>query len=341
LPEGDVNIARLEGWSFMAQNRDAAGSRLSAVAERDPLSKLGLIRLDLSDPTTASNAMAELAKLASERSAGVTGAILVQELRDHNGKFLPSPNSNAVREEYEKFPKDFLNILSSPDKFYRVVVEPLHVSHSFGEPMLVNVSIQNTSPYELTLGNDGVIHRDLWFDVKITGLIGKTYAGVAYDRMSQAVKLAPKTGTVSQVVRVDEGQLAILLEGTPSMAIPLLFSVFTNPTRNATGIGPGPGGQRAQFNRPMERAAAPVNQQTVPQFIQYLMAGKPADRIAVSELMARYVQMYAMQAQQLQQGGAPEARGGARAARLVLRPPRLAPHRALPAHPIQPSRPSS
>src|SRR5205085_400909 len=63
LADTDPTMARLDGWNFLVQNNpDAARTKLEAVADRDPLSRLGLIELAEKDnpapaPSTQPNPM--------------------------------------------------------------------------------------------------------------------------------------------------------------------------------------------------------------------------------------------------------------------------------------------
>jgi hypothetical protein len=80
-------------------------------------------------------------------------------------------------------------------KFYKLTAEPLTVSHAFGQPVLATVTIQNVSDYDITLGDDGTIKPDLWFDAKLIGLVQQVIPAIAYDRIGQQVVLKAKTGS--------------------------------------------------------------------------------------------------------------------------------------------------
>lgn len=311
IPEGETIVTRLEGWSFLRKgDLETARNKLSAVAERDPLSKLGLLliaekeagkvvrppqaaeQIDPANPgaVEASPINEQLLQLAGQNAAGITGVVLADELLARGLKFTPGANADAVLAELNRFPKDFLNIIAAhPDQFYKLTAEPLNVSHEFGQPVLARVSIQNISDHDFTLGDDGAIRPDLWFDAKLIGLVQQAVPGVAYDRMSQQVVLKAKTGVVSQVVRLDDGQLAQLMMSQPVIALPMQFSVFTNPVPVQGGVAaPGPGGYRVQFTRVMERSGAPIgNAQALQALIAPLGQGSPEQRMrTVDHVMA-------------------------------------------------------
>ncbi|CAN5456651.1 hypothetical protein BH09PLA1_BH09PLA1_14770 [soil metagenome] len=317
IPEGETIITRLEGWSFFRKGDDGtARNKLSAVADRDALSKLGLIliaekesgkmvrppqqaeQIDPANPGAleASPINDQLLQLAGENAAGITGVVLAGELLDRGLKFAPGPNAPAVRAELDKFPKDFMTIIDQPDKFYKLTAEPLSVSHAFGQPVLVRVSIQNISDFDLTLGDDGAIRPDLWFDAKLIGLVQQSVGGIAFDRISQQVVLKAKTGVVRQIVRLDDGPLAQLTMSQPVIALPMQFSVFTNPVPGQGGVAaPGPGGYRVQFTRVMERAGAPIG---TPQALQALVAplagnSPPEERMRAVDHVVTLIRVFA------------------------------------------------
>ncbi|MBC8107327.1 MAG: hypothetical protein H7Z14_12110 [Anaerolineae bacterium] len=316
IPEGETIVTRLEGWSFLRKGElEPARNKLSAVADRDPLSKLGLIliaekeggkvvrppqaaeQIDPANPgaVEASPVNDQLIQLAGQNAAGITGVVLADELLARELKFTPGPNADAVVVELNKFPKDFLSFLDRPDQFYKLTAEPLTVSHSFGQPMLARVTIQNISDYDLTLGDDAAIRPDLWFDAKLIGVKQQSLFGVTYDRIGQQVLLKAKTGSVSQVVRLDDGQLTQVLMGEPIIALPLQFSVFTNPVPSTSGgASPGPGGYRVQFTRVLERAGAPIaNQQAFQALVGPLAGGPPERRMRAVDHITTLIRSFA------------------------------------------------
>ncbi len=306
LPEDDVNLARLDGWSFLIANKpDEARVKLSAVADRDPISRLGMIRLDEANDKAA--AAAVLAKLCGENAGGVQGAILVEALRDRGGRLEPGAGATAVKSETDKFKRGFLDILDRPSDFYKLKADPLKVGHSFGEPILTQVTIQNVSDFDLTLGDDGVIRPDLWFDARLLGLAQQSFSGVQYDRMGQQLVLKARSvgqfgGAASQTVRLDSGPLSLLIDSSPQVAISMLFSLFTNPVAASTNsIGPGPAGYRVQLSRQVERVASPIGAGGVIAMATPLRNGSAVDRIRTADLMAAQHSLADAQLRQLQQ----------------------------------------
>jgi tetratricopeptide (TPR) repeat protein len=273
-------VPRLEGWAFLVQKRnDEAKVKLSAVAEKDPLSKAGLLVIGPPDAAAAT-------KLLQENANELDGAVLLDALRPLNVKVTPGPDAAALNAELAKFPMDWLNILDRPKDFYSIKAEPLKVSHLFGEPMLMRVTLQNVNKYELSLGAGGVIRSDLWFDANCRGVAQGDFKGVAFERLGQKLVLK-QNEEVSLVARVDRGQLHALLMSNPVAAISIYFSVFTNPVQGGASVTFGPAGFREQAKSVVERAPAPLGtpeQQNA--LLQQLHSSDPSTRICTAELFA-------------------------------------------------------
>jgi hypothetical protein len=277
--------------------------KLSAIADSDPLARLGMIRIESAElPPDQTRAAAE--KLLNENASGVVGAIIIEALRAKSlvGLMPQGPDAAAVRAEVEKFPKDWLDMLdfNSVKKLYALRAEPVKVAHSFGEPVLVKVSITNTSPYDMTLGANGAIRPDLWFDCQIKGIAPQNFPGVAFERLGQRVLLKPKD-TITQTARVDQGGLAAFMRSNPQIGLSLYFSVLTNPiTLPQSGIAPGPGGYRAQFTGGgagvVQRTPAPLNDQTLQAAFTQLLSGTGDSRVRNLDMLGTYVKLMRAQA---------------------------------------------
>ena len=262
LPAESVTLARLEGWAFLvAGQTQEAQTKLSAVADRDPLAQLGMIRLAEKD--NPERATEDARKLMDANPSGLLGAIIHDALRDKRLK-LPagtppplSPAGDEVKVELDAFPKDWLDFIDKPQKFYSVRCEPVKVAHQYGEPIITRVIVQNTGPHDITIGPDGAIRPDLWFDVQIRGAFNDFVQGVAFDRLTQRVLLKPGQ-TLVQTTRVDQDRLLQTMQGNASATMPLYFFVVTNPISTSVNVAPGPGGQRQSFFKTIQRVGMEV-----------------------------------------------------------------------------------
>src|SRR5262249_26251993 len=153
---------------------------------------LGMLRLD-AEQLGPDKTLAAARKLLMDNPSGLTGAMLMEALRDRVA-FLPiPPAADQVRAELDKFPKELLDLIdpSKVKDFYMVKAEPLKVSYYFGESMFVKITISNVGTHPLTVGPTGAIHTDLWIDARVTGAVQQNVLGAAYDRFGMTMQLKP------------------------------------------------------------------------------------------------------------------------------------------------------
>lgn len=289
LADDSLTLARLEGWTYLVRGQqEQAKVKLSAVADRDPLSGLGMIRIQTGQlPEERITVAAH--RLLKENACGLVGAVLIEALRNRVGLMPTGPQASAIRAELDQFPKDWLDILDPrrTREFYSLKAEPLKVSHSYGEPMLARVTITNTSVHPITLGPEGTIRPDLWVDAQVKGVGQQSFPGTAFERLGQKLVLRPRE-SISQVFRVDQDGVASLINSNPTFGLPLYFSLLTNPVSQEAGIAPGPGGYRVQFTRVIERRSSPLNEQTVQELYSKLLSGAADVRIRSLEQLGTY-----------------------------------------------------
>jgi tetratricopeptide (TPR) repeat protein len=295
VPDDDVRFARLEGWALLVQTKtDEAKVKLSAVAERDPLSAMGMIRIASKDPSQKDEVKSSANTLLNENRAGLLGAMLLDGLRDLGAKVEVSEAGNDIKADLDKFPKAWFSFLDQPDNFYNVSCQALKVAHGYDEPMMAVVTIINAGPYDISIGPKGALRPDLYFDVNVRGPGSpQNLSGVAYDRLVKRLVLH-KGETLQQLVRLDQPKLATGLAQDPVAAYSLLFSLVTNPIPGPSGnIAPGPGGQRVQIKKPVEREANPINIQRQQMLQANLSAGRSDVRMSAESLLAAYAQSFA------------------------------------------------
>lgn len=288
LAADSVTLARLEGWAFLVDGKkDEARVKLSAVAPRDALSALGLIRLDSADQP-AEKVLAEAKKLVTDNASGLMGAMLIESLRDKVGIMPMGPNAAVLKAELDKFNMrwlDFLDLGEAKD-FYVLKADPVQVAHKFGEPILAKITITNSGPFDITIGPDGAIKPDLWMDLRLNRPEQRNLPGVAFDRMTARLVLHANE-TVSQIVRVDAGPVVGILASNPMLEMGLIYSVLTNPM-TVQGVVPGPGGYRVQFQRPPVRSASPLTANVLMNLTQLLMNAPGDAKVRALDLLGTY-----------------------------------------------------
>lgn len=309
LTDESPTVARLQGWSFLRSGKlDEARVKLSAVADRDPLSRLGLV--NVARKQKAADATEQARQLRQDFASGLVGVFVWDSLQDMGIRVEPDP---AVEAELAKFPRDWMDILERPDLVYLIRGEPLSVSHAFGQPMLARVAVQNVSSYPISVGSDGALRADLWIDANLRGIAAQNIQGIAYDRLADPIVLKPGQ-TVEQIVRVDQGDFARMLNTNPTVSIQAFITVMTNPTTSAKGMVPGPGGQLLQLPRIVERKGTPITQDYgKAQTYQALSNGTPAEKLSATDLLGVIVRL-------IQAGQANQANGDQGAAAAPANP---------------------
>jgi tetratricopeptide (TPR) repeat protein len=294
VPDDDVRFERLDGWALIAAGKpDEAKVKLSAVAERDPLSAMGLVHIASKDASKEDDVKSSAQALLDDNRGGLLAIMLLDGLHDTGAAVQVSSEGNDIKGDLDKFPKGWFTILDAPENFYVVTCQASKISFGFDEPMLAAVTVINTSPFDIAVGAKGSLKPDLWFDVNIRGpQTPLNIAGVAYDRLNRRLVLH-KGENFTQVLRLDQPKLSALQQN-PVAAFTLLFSLVTNPiTGPSGGIAPGPGGQRVQLRKQIERAANPINALRLKSIEANLSNQRTDLRMSTMSLVTAYAQLLA------------------------------------------------
>lgn len=290
LPENSVVMTRLEGWHLLQTGKaDEAKAKLETIADRDPLSKLGLIKITAATDKAA--AATEAQALLNAHPSGLLGALLIEALADLEVRVEPQAELvNAINAELAKFPMKWLDINESPSDFYSLTATVGKVPFAFGEPMIATVTIKNLSNFDIPLGPSGTLRPELWFDCAIKAGGQPPVPAVTFERFGQKLVLRPAE-SIEHVCRIDQGQLWAGLHSNPAVSFPLIFTVFTNPVPAAAMAAPGPAGYRATM-RTIERQATPIMADAVRgEVFKKLNIGEAQDRIRISEMLAQFIQL--------------------------------------------------
>ncbi len=286
VPADDTTLVRLQGWNLLAQNKpEEAKVKLSAVADRDPMAALGLIKME---PVTSSDANFRGRRLLSENPSRMLGLFLKESLRDRGIKVAASDKAQTISDQLAKFPMNWLNIIDKPSDFYLVRGTPMSGQFDYREPVLVNVTIQNLSEFDITMGTDGVLHSDLWIDASMPIPNPQNFPGAAYDRITKQLVLRAKQ-SVNQVIRVDRGALAAAMNANPTAPQQVWVTVVTNPAATQGGVGAGPGGYRVQLSKMVARAGFAIGSDQVVDKLLESLPQASFGKISMMDLLASYI----------------------------------------------------
>jgi hypothetical protein len=211
----------------------------------------------------------------------------MDKLRDFKVKVMEQPSAQEVKQAFADFPRGWYRIIDSPKSMYAMKAEMIDgkVNFAFAEPMIARVYIKNISSFDITIGPEGTLRNDLWFDVQLRGLVQQSIPGAAYDRLSQVLVLKPGQ-IMTQTVRMDQGQFGAILEKFPNPSLTFFAHVRTNPR----GDGAAPGGYDVQFATITERTGFTVDGNTLRWLTNKVSAGTPTERLRALELMAAELQ---------------------------------------------------
>ncbi len=141
--------------------------------------------------------MSSARKLLQEHPSGLLAVMLMDSLKDLNVKLLPRADADAVKERLTQLNKDWFRIIDAPQNFYVIKAEMADgkVIFAYGEPMFARVTIKNISPYDITIGPEGTLRNDLWFDAQLRGIFQQVITGAAYERLSNVLVPDPSLGS--------------------------------------------------------------------------------------------------------------------------------------------------
>ena len=283
LPDNSPEVARLRGWNdLLAKKTDDAKSKFVSAAAQDPLAELGLVQIMLASPADRSKAESMGRRLIQDHPSGLIGAILWEQLHNARVKLVTTTQADALREQLNQFPAEMLTVAEKPQNFYAVHVQPALVGSFPGEPLLAQISIQNLSGSDLTIGPDGVLKPELLFTV--TPLQGdKKPSFTAFDTLAGPLVLGTHS-RLDQIVRIDQTQLLAYLNTQSGQAFEITGTLATNQTARRLG------GYPVQFFKTFYRKAAPLNPQNEQAALTDLSSGRPEQKITALSLLELFVQ---------------------------------------------------
>jgi len=241
----DPTYLRLRAWQqYRSGDSKGALPKLQALGKIDPLAAMGAIMIEAENPATEPQAKLKAQKLLNDHPCGVIGAVIWSEFTNYHLTVDPSPDSGSALALAENIPQAFLQLISAPREIYTLDIAPLKSSFSFGDPILVRVTLQNISTDWLAIGNDCALQPELWFNARLRGMLSQTVPGVAVGRLDQRFVVGPGD-TVSTVVRIDQDALHRLFTVNPKVDLEVNLELVTNPT-----FGSDPGNKKGPSMRP-------------------------------------------------------------------------------------------
>lgn len=294
VPPDDLKLQVLQGWQALQSNQpDKAREIFSKIADRHALAALGMIRADEAEKKQPDPAAVQ--KLLSDNRTGLAGAVLWEALKKNATRPATQPAAADVPAELERFPKGWRDVMDprAIKKAYTLRVEPTSGAVPFGDPMLATVRLLNTSDHDLAIGPQGVLRPELWFDAQIMGLDQQSFPGVAYDQITDQLVLRPR-GAITQIVRLDQGDLHQALLQAPGAVTYLSGDLITNPLTIPQGVVPGPCGSASTFGRSFGYAGVQLGTPTGRKKLDAEVSSKsPAERLRALDVLAGFSRLAA------------------------------------------------
>jgi tetratricopeptide (TPR) repeat protein len=308
LPADSVTLQRLRGWQQLASGQpDNARATLAAIRDQDPLAELGILTLDanVADPDARKAGDDRARKLLEDNRGGVLGAILAVSLKDRGLQPAPHPQAADVRAALGRMPRGWLDIVDQASRFYQVRVDPERVAYGYAEPMFALVTIKNVTNEPLTVGDDGIIQPGMLIEMRT--MQPHPVGGASFVRIGRSTVVPPR-GELQQYIRVDQGEIGLLLNNDPTPRYQITGFIMTNPRAQGEGLVAGLAGTRVQFSRKITRIGVERRKPaTFDKIYQELEIGLPDTRMRNATMLTSYIAMIAQQQQQQQQAVDPQA----------------------------------
>jgi tetratricopeptide (TPR) repeat protein len=288
LPANDSQLACLLGWSLLDQGKfDDARKMLSPIASESTFAAIGMILLnDQAGDKQDADKLAH-SELASHPS-GAIAAMLYSKMRGRGATVVPLNQSDAVKAEVDAFPKDWLQIVSQPQEFYSISVEPVTQQVGFGQAILARVIVRNNSNYDLTIGEDGALKPEIIFDAAVHGIIERQLTSVITDQFWRRTLLPPGQ-QASQIVRMDMLGISDSLNLQPQAPEEVEFAVTSNPVPYKQSVAIGGCGYRSAYSDSVERTATPLDApEDRKQLYDLLGSSSSGDRFCAAERLITF-----------------------------------------------------
>jgi hypothetical protein len=156
----------------------------------------------------------------------------------------------------------------------------------YGDALYARVTLKNIGNYDLFIGPQGLIQPHLWFNAQLHGIVNEQFPGVDYDRIANDTVLRPNA-TITQIVRLDRGDLGDAMRQSPNGSIIVSGSVITNPLSLSGNVSIGPGGAGMQFAKNYVRMPTDLRSATTQKKADDDLAnGSPVEKLEALDLLA-------------------------------------------------------
>lgn len=260
LGKDEPSVQLAAAWLAIRQDRtdEAIALFKPFIEKNDPraLLGLGLIHKLKGDLEAAKSAWSRAHAAAPD---DVFGLMALQSLQELQGQPDPIPAGPKIAGLFNEIPQELRLLGSDPLAVLqlRARVEP--AAFGIGEPAYLILEYHNVSPYTLALGPDATLPTQALIsaDVRLNGQQGPATQPDVIN-LYRRLRLEPRKSFMIRI-RVDHGQLGLLLATVPSARVGANLAIILNPQiKDGGGFRPGFMGSVAQV-RNITRLGTAVN----------------------------------------------------------------------------------
>lgn len=269
----DTGLALIDGWRAIKSSRpDEARVKLEAAATTEPFARALLITMD----QNADSARASAQDLLDANNIGARAVILAELVKSTGAAHRPLPGSDAIEALAKRVEPIVNQFFTEPRRVWLLRAKPISVSHDFGEPVLVELSMTNRSNLPLTIGPNAAIESTVTYDATIRG--GGVIPAYGATQWAGPIRLDPGQ-SMTQIIRVDTGRLDATLRQMPTASVAFNVVLTGNAVFTPQGVVPGAGGQSAQAGSVLERRATVLSNQAAVSRILSNLKGSDAEKL--------------------------------------------------------------
>lgn len=241
----------------------------------------------------ADAAAARLRALATQPAGGEQRDLMQQLTREWGVPLATTrPAPADIQKALAEFPYEILNFPSKPQQYLSALMSVPRQEFSATDPWPCTVTLKNTSPFSITLGDQAMVQPELLCSIVARGDRERTSGPSIRILLNRQIRLRP--GETMQVVQtLSVGPIRAAMVATPQVMQEIEVTALLNPMRLMGADGrelwaPAPGG----FLLPplhFKRAAFTAVPEAVNAVVTRSKSGKLDERIAATELLAMLV----------------------------------------------------
>jgi hypothetical protein len=238
----DTRYQRLRGWQLLRSNQlKAAREILTPVSFKDVDAAFGLVRLAAMEGDKKAAAEG-LQDLYSAHPTGLTALHIMAEARKEGVTLAQTALGQSLHDIAARYPQMLLTIHRQPRDIELIQASLSERRYKYGEPIVLDLTITNTSDQPLSVGPDGGIKVGIAVAGTLRGLGQQNIGAFAMDNNPRVFRLE-RHSSIESHIRIDQGALRQVLQANPTRLLNVSLEVISEPGGTPDRIVIGLGGQ--------------------------------------------------------------------------------------------------